>query len=259
MSEHSCNDSDHVVLLQKVDKMIIVAEESKYDIGFRKRLQAFRNLLVIHAAKHKDVGEAAQQIIKQHRKRILAWGVPITLMFGAPYFVLTKTDWLMQRPIICKEFPTKNKLHPGKLQVCVNGVTHPYRPSNGDAELDITFMRTHLERVQADVTFWIANEIANKSVDYSGEYNIQRIRTYNSRGILVSDRENETSSWIEPLVPDDMRMAVWKWVYENRDLFHVERKPLDETVQKFFSSLGALIATAGSASVTIYRFIKAGL
>ena len=155
--------------------MILVAEESEYDSGFRKRLQAFRNLLVIHAAKTKDLGEATKEIITNHRKRILAWGIPITLMFGAPYFILTKTDWLMQKPIICQEFPTKNKLHPGKLEVCVNGVTHAYRPSNGDAELDITFMRTHWERVQADVTFWIADEIANKTVDYSGEYNIQRI------------------------------------------------------------------------------------
>lgn len=259
MSEHSCNDSDHVVLLQKVDKMILAAEESEYDIGFRKRLQSFRNLLVIHAAKHKDVGEAAQQLIKRHRRRILAWGIPITLMFGTPYFLLTKTSWLLQRPIICKEFITKHKLHPGKLEVCINGVTHPYRPANGDVELDVTFMRTPFERVQADVTFWIADQIAHKQVDYSGEYNIQRIRTYNSRGILIDDRENEISSWIQPLVPPDMRMSMWKWVYDNRDLFLVERKPLEEKVQEFFSSLGALIATAGSAGITIYRFVKAGL
>ena len=120
-------------------------------------------------------------------------------------------------------------------------------------------MRTNYERIQADIDFWVADEIANKQVDYTGEYNITRIRTYNSRGIIVGDRESEVSSWIDPLVPEDMRIPMWKWIYENRDRFHVERKPLDETVQNFFNSLGALIATVGSAGITIYRFIKAGL
>lgn len=259
MSAEQCNDTDHVVLLQKLDRMILVAEESEYDIGFRKRLQAFRNLLVIHAAKTKDIGEAATDIIKNHRRRILAIGIPITFAIGIPYLVLTKTSWLIPKPIICQEFPTKSKLHPDKLQVCVNGVSHPYRAENGDVELDITFMRTHHERVQADVDFWVADEIANKTVDYTGEYNIQRIRTYNSKGILVDDRNTEVSSWIDPLVPEDMRVPVWKWVYENRELFHVERKPLEEKISSFFSSLGAAVAALSSAGITFYRFVKAGL
>jgi len=187
------------------------------------------------------------------------WGIPITMSIGIPYFILTKTSWLIPEPLLCQDFHTESKLHPGKLQVCVNGVSHPYRPENGDVELDLTFMRTHWERVQADVDFWVADEIANKKVNYTGEYNIQQVRTYNRKGILVDDRENEVSSWIDPLVPDDMRVSMWKWIYENRELFHVERKPLAEKVSSFFSSLGALFATLGSAGITIYRFIKAGL
>lgn len=259
MPAETCNDTDHVVLLQKLDRMILVAEESNYDSGFRKRLQAFRNLLVIHAAKTKDLGEAATAIIKNHRRRILAIGIPVTLAIGIPYFVLTRTSWLIPKPLICQVFPTQNRLYPGTLEVCVNGVSHPYRPENGDVELDVTFMKTYYERIQADIDFWVADEIANKQVDYTGEYNTQRIRTYNSRGILVDDRESEVSSWIDPLVPEDMRIPVWKWVYENRDLFHVEKKPLEEKVSGFFSSLGALVATLGSAGITIYRFVKAGL
>lgn len=259
MPAEQCNNTDHVILLQKLDKVILVAEESEYDLGFRRRLQAFRNLLVIHAAKTKDLGEAAQSLINGHRKRILAWGIPITLSIGIPYFALTKTSWLIPKPLACQEFPTKNKLHPGKLEICVNGVSHPYRPENGDVELDITFMKTHYERVQADIDFWVADEIADKQVDYTGEYNITRIRTYNKTGILVGDRESEISSWIDPLVPEDMRIPMWKWIYDNRELFHVERKPLEEKVSGFFSSLGALFATLGSAGITIYRFIKAGL
>ena len=259
MSAETCNNTDHVVLLQKLDKMILVAEESEYDQGFRRRLQAFRNLLVIHAAKTKDLGEAAQSLINNHRKRILAWGIPITLAIGIPYFVVTRTSWAIPKPLLCQVFPTTNRLHPGTLEVCINGVSHPYRPENGDVELDITFMKTPKERVQADIDFWVADMIANKSVDYAGEYNINRIRSYNSNGILVDDRQNEISSWIEPLVPADVRMPMWKWVRQNRDRFYVERKPLEEKLSGFFNSLGALVATAGSAGITIYRFIKAGL
>jgi hypothetical protein len=153
MPAEQCNNTDHVVLLQKLDNMILVAEESQYELGFRKRLQSFRNLLVIHAARTKDLGEAAQTIINSHRKRILAFGIPITLSIGIPYFALTKTSWLIPKPLICQVFPTQNKLHPGTLEVCVNGVSHPYRPENGDVELDVTFMKTHYERVQADIDF----------------------------------------------------------------------------------------------------------
>lgn len=259
MPPKTCNDTDHVVLLQKLDRMILVAEESNYEIGFRKRLQAFRNLLVIHAARTKDLGDAAKQLINNHRKRILAIGIPVTLAIGIPYFVVTRTSWMMPRPLLCETFPTSNKQHPGKLQVCVNGVSHPYRPENGDVELDITFMKTHWERVQADVTFWVADEIADKKLDYDGEYNIDRIRSYNMNGILVDDRQNQISSWIEPLVPPDVRMPMWKWIYENRDRFYVERKPLEEKLSNFFNSLGALVATLGSAGITIYRFVKAGI
>lgn len=259
MPNTGCNDSDHVVLLQKVDKMIIAAEQSELDAGFRRRLQSFRNLLVIHAAKTRDLGDAARDIINSHRKRILAIGIPVTLAIGIPYFIITRTSWMLPRPILCDTFITTNRQHPGKLQVCVNGVSHPYRPENGDVELDITFMKTHWERVQADITFWVADEIADKRVDYSGEYNIDRIRTYSSNGLLVGDRENQISSWIEPLVPVDVRMPMWNWIYENRDRFYVERKPLEEKLSKFFSSLGALVATLGSAGITIYRFIKAGV
>ena len=70
MPQETCNNTDHVVLLQKLDKMILVAEASEYDLGFRRRLQSFRNLLVIHAAKTKDLGEATKEIINNHRKTI---------------------------------------------------------------------------------------------------------------------------------------------------------------------------------------------
>jgi len=46
MFEPSCDDRDHVVLLQKVDKMILAAEGEEVDKGLRTRMYAIRNLLV---------------------------------------------------------------------------------------------------------------------------------------------------------------------------------------------------------------------
>ena len=113
MRPETCNNTDHVVLLQKLDRMILVAEESEYDTGFRKRLQAFRNLLVIHAAKTKNLGDAAaaaKEMVRNHKIKILIAGAAVLSSIVVPYFVITRTTWLMQKPIGCKEFPTTSYL-----------------------------------------------------------------------------------------------------------------------------------------------------
>ena len=260
MPPETCNNTDHVVLLQKLDKMILVAEESEYDQGFRKRLQAFRNLLVIHAAKTKNLGDAAaaaKEMVRNHKKKILIVGAAILSSIVVPYFVITRTTWLMQKPIGCKEFPTTSYLYPGKIEVCLNGVTRAYSIHNGDVELDLTFMKCENERVQADVVFWIADKIADKEVDYSGEYNIDRVRIY-ADGILVSDEKEKMSGWMHPLVPADVRMPLWEYVHSMRARFVRDRPPFEEVLHGFVDKAGAIFAALGSVGVTAYRFFRVG-
>lgn len=250
-------DKDHVVMLEKLDKMIIHAETEEVNAGLRRRMYALRNLLVIHAGKAQDIKDELTQIIAKNKKRILLIGTATVSAILVPYFIITKTTWLMQKPIGCKEFPTTSSLYPGKIEVCLNGVTRAYSLHNGDVELDLTFMKSPTERVQADVVFWIADKIADKEVDYSGEYNIDRVRVY-EKGILVDDHREKLSGWMHPLVPVDVRMPMWEYVHSMRGKFHRDRPPFEEVLHGFVDNMGAVVATIGSIGITLYRFIKEG-
>lgn len=258
MLNAACNDRDHVTILQKVDKMILAAEAAEVDKGLRTRMYALRNLIVVHADRGKDLSEEIQNTIKAHKKRILVGGLCATLAIAVPYFVISRTHWLKGRPLTCQVFPTKDRAFPGSIEVCINGVTRPYTPLNGDMELDLTYMKTPTMRQQVDATFWLADELGEKKVDYSGEYNIQRIRTFNSLGLLMADSTAAVSSWEQPLVPADVRLPLWEWVHRQRDALFYAKPPLAETVSNWISGFWPVLATIGSMAVTVYRFVKAG-
>lgn len=250
-------DHDHVVMLEKLDKMILHAETEEVDTGLRKRMYALRNLLVIHSGKAQDIKDELTQLITKNRKRILLIGTAVVSVIVVPYLAITRTTWLMAKPIGCKEFPTTSYLYPGKIEVCLNGVTRAYSIHNGDVELDLTFMRSPTERVQADVVFWVADKIGDKEVDYSGEYNIDRVRIYDN-GILVHDEREKMSGWMHPLVPVDVRMPMWEYVHSMRAKFHRDKPPFEEVMNGLFDRMGAVIAALGSVGVTAYRFFRVG-
>ena len=250
-------DRDHVVMLEKLDKIILHAESEEVDTGLRRRMYALRNLLVIHSGKAQDIKDELSQLIAKNRKRILLVGAAVVSAIVVPYFIITRTTWLMQRPIGCKEFSTTSSLYPGKIEVCLNGVTRAYSLHNGDVELDLTFMRSETERVQADIVFWIADKIGEKEVDYRGEYNIDRIRVY-EKGILVDDQREKLSGWMHPLVPVDVRMPLWEYVHSIRGRFTRDKPPFEEVLHGFVDNMGAIVATLGSIGVTAFRFFRAG-
>lgn len=257
MADQQSMDRDHVVLLDKIDKIILHAEGLEVETGLRKRMYALRNLMVIHSQKAQDIKDEIASTITKNKTRILIFGPVITGLIVVPYLLLTRTTLSLHYPIICKEFATTSFLYPGKIEVCINGITRSYSPLNGDVELDLTFMQSETERVQADVVFWIADEIAGKAVDYSGEYNIDRIRIYSDH-LLVSDDETKVSGWTKPLVPSDVRMPLWHWVYHCRNRFTRDRPPIEEKLENLIRSLGPAIGAIGGIGVTIYRFLRAG-
>lgn len=258
MLNAACNDREHVVILQKVDRMILAAEAAGVEKGLRTRMHALRNLIVIHAENGKSLADEIQDTVTKHKKRILIGGLCATLAIAVPYFVIARTHWLKGRPLACQVFPTADRNFPGTIEVCINGVTRPYTPRNGDMELDLTYMKSHGLCQQVDVTFWVADRLGGRKVDYAGEYNIQRIRTYNKAGLLVKDHVAELSSWEEPLVPADVRMPMWKWVRNQRDQLFLARPPLGETISNWVAGFWPMLASLGSIGVTAYRFIKAG-
>ncbi|MGA1710378.1 MAG: hypothetical protein ACO4CS_03835 [bacterium] len=249
-------DVDHVILLRKADRLVIAAKKENVPISITRRIYALRNLLVHHAASTHTFTDNLNDFVKSNKKKILLIGGLAVAAILGPYLVLTRTTLLLQKPIYCKNFTTTSKLYPNEIELCINGVTKAYSKINGDVELDMTFMQSPIERVQADVVFWIADMIEDKEVDYIGEYNIDRIRVYENN-ILVSDEKTKVSGWSRPIVPVDVRIPMWKWVYSLRPYLNRDRPPLEELVQNVVTESGAAIATIGSIAITIYRFFRA--
>jgi hypothetical protein len=250
-------DTDHVVILQKIDKIILAAEEKEYELGFRRRLYALRNLVVCHAGKAQDIKDEIENIIHKNKNKILIVGIALTSSIFIPYFVLTRTTWLMPKPITCKEFPTNSRNYPGRIQVCINGVTKAYSVQSGDVELDLTFLQAPRQRVQVDAVFWIADQLGDKNVDYKGEYNIERIRIYNN-SLLVEDKEEKISAWLNPVVPVDVQLPLWEYVCSLKHTYNFDRMPVEEKLSNYLKKIGPLLAGIGSIVLTVYRFIRAG-
>jgi len=249
-------DKDHIVLLEKLDRMIIIAEGSDIDESLRRRMYAIRSLLVVHANRSNDLKEEVTEIVSTNKTKILIVGALFTALIGVPYILVSRTTIGIPKAIMCKEFDTTSFMYPGKIQVCINGITKAYSPENGDAEIDLTFMQSPTERIQADVVFWLADEISGKKVDYTDEYNTERIRIYD-KGWLVSDKSEKFSGWSKPLVPADVRSDLWKWVHHCRNRLIRDRPPIEEVVQDMVARLGGTIATIGSIIITAYRFFRA--
>ena len=251
-------DKDHIVLLEKIDKLILASEAEEVGASLKRRMKAIRGLLVIHASKTTDIKDQIAKSVETNRKKFVILGIALPFAIFIPYFLVTRTSLLSHHPIECKVFETKDHLYPGEIEICINGITHAYSPQNGDVELDITFLRSPTERLQVDAVFWIADQIAGRPVDYVGEYNIDRVRVYD-KGLLVKDDKEKVSGWLKPLVPRDVQIPLWHWIHHCRDKFYRHKKPFEESLEKLMTDLGAVIATAGSVGITAYRFIRARL
>ncbi len=187
----------------------------------------------------------------------LAIGGSITLGIGAFYVIKDKTSLLLPKPLTCQTFPTKDPRFPGgDVKVCINGVSQRFSYVNGDVELDLTFQRGKHETVQADVMVWVADQINGRPVDYTGEMNFARVRLYDN-SILAVDINQKFSTWFNPVVPSDVRVPLWKWIYSQRETFDRNRLPFDEKFHELLKASINMLSVAVSAGVTVWRFIKA--
>lgn len=187
---------------------------------------------------------------------ILAIGGSITFGIGAFYVIKDRTNFWAAKPLACQTFPTTDPRFDKKVEVCINGVSNPYAYMNGDVELDMTFQRGNHEVVQADVTFWVANQIAGKNVDYTGEMNFTRVRVYED-GILATDIRLKFSGWVNPVVPEDVRVPLWKWVNSKAQQFDRTKLPLDEKFHALVGSFIHMASMATTAGLTVWRVLKA--
>lgn len=257
MSDHSTLAGDGAIILAEVESLARSVERGDPTEEVQIKLSDLRSTLVSYLSK-KGTVDVIKETVTQNRKRVLIVGFLVTAAISLPYLIITKTNWLSPDSLYCTSFMTKDPAYAGKqVEVCLNGVTHEFNPQNGDAELDLFFVDSIGEKTQVDVTFWIADVLGSKEVDYTGEYNINRIRKYNRRGILIGDQKKSVSSWEEPLVPSDVREKMWQFVKDRRDNLNIKRVPLEEKLSNVVNNgLGTLLATIASIGVTAYKFFK---
>jgi hypothetical protein len=187
----------------------------------------------------------------------LAIGGSITLGIGAFYVIKDKTSLLLPKPLTCQTFPTKDPRFPsGDVKVCINGITQRFNFLNGDVDLDLMFQRGKHETVQADVSVWVADNINGRPVNYTGEMNFSRVRLYDG-GILAVDIQQKFSGWFNPVVPPDVRVPLWKWIYGQRFTFDRTRLPLDEKFHEILKASISILSVAVSAGLTVWKVVKA--
>lgn len=254
------NNRQHIKIMSLIEHVQRASERRGIDPFLEKQLDKLERVHLEHAQDTADLDDGVMGDVKKvvfHNKiKVFIIGSIVVSSIFIPYFLITRTTAFMQKPLLCQVFPTKDYRHPGQLEVCINGVTKAFSPQNGDVELDLTFQQSATSRVQADVTFWISDRLGYKDVDYTGEYNTSRIRIYD-KGFLVSDNKDKVSSWINPIVPVDVRLPLWSWVKKNEMRYNWDRPPLEERLSNRVDESGAMIATIGSILLFLYRFLRA--
>jgi hypothetical protein len=195
-------------------------------------------------------------MLKKSQIATLAVGGSITVAIGVFYVVKDKTSFWLAKPLHCQVFQTADLRHPGQMEVCINGISHPYSAENGDVELDLTFMAAANERVQADATVWVADAIAGKSVDYTGEINYGRVRTY-EHGLLVHEKSEKFSAWVNPVVPKDVHVPMWKWIHDLSSTFDRDKLSFDERFHAVLANFIHFFSVAAGALTTAYKMFRA--
>jgi hypothetical protein len=257
MLDRSITDSDSVLIVSEFESLGRAVKRGEPSEEVQARLSKLEDTVVQYLNKKGAVDVIKEKVVR-NKTRVLIIGTLVTAAIATPYILVTKTNWIAPDSLYCSSFMTKDPTYSGKeVEVCLNGVTNEFNPLNGDAELDIFYVDSMGEKTQVDVTFWIADTLGDKHVDYTGEYNINRIRKYNRRGILIGDQKKSVSSWEEPLVPKDVREKLWKFVKERRDNLNIKRLPFDEKLSEMANNgLGTLLATLASIGATAYKFFK---
>ena len=194
--------------------------------------------------------------MRLNRSQVIALvvGGSIIAAIGTFYTVKTQTSWLQGRPLHCKTFTTKDATYPGSVEVCVVSVTEPFAPQNGDVELQLTYMPSPNERVIADTTAWIADDVEGQG-DYKGEINYGRVRMF-GHNLLVLDKKEKFSAWYDPLVPADVHIPMWEWLKDLTPAFDRPKLSFEDKFRNWMDHFLEVGTMAGTAIVTAWKVVK---
>jgi hypothetical protein len=136
----------------------------------------------------------------------------------------------------------------------VVSVTEPFAPQNGDVELQLTYMPSPNERVLADTTAWVADDVEGQG-DYKGEINYSRVRIF-EHNLLVLDKKGKFSAWYDPLVPEDVHIPMWKWLQSLTPAFDRPKLSFEDKFRNWMDRFLEVGTMAGTAIATAWKVVK---
>jgi hypothetical protein len=248
------NNKDHIKLLAMIEHVQRAAERIGLDPFLAAQIKRLDKAFLEHSKETVDLDEnPVVEALEKNKKKTLIYGAITLSAILLPYILVTKTNILHPKPTQCWDFiSTREKK---QTKVCLLAVDHPYNPGNGDVSVVLSLNKDKGKEVIVNSVFWIADEIGNRKVDYSGEFNITRTRIYHN-GMLIQDDPTEWSSWVKPMIPDDLVMPLWSAIDKEERNLNYSKPLLEDQVLKIVQDIGALAAALGSIGYTLWKFFQ---
>lgn len=166
----------------------------------------------LSSSMHKSLPEKAGYAhYKQYLYLIIATGLIIVINL-----VSTKINQFSPNNISCKAYRLNTKteasfkpkfLNYSDFEICLNEIIYPLDNWLGIVNVSITIFDNSGKSIDADAVFFI-KETSNFS-DSSGDIMYQKLRYYDSRGILVDENSDITSEHHENILTGNASQALW--------------------------------------------------
>jgi hypothetical protein len=252
----SKNNRDHIKLLAMIEHVQRAAERVGMDPFLSTQIHRLNSAFLQHSKETVDLGEnPVVEALEKDRKKTLVLGGTVAFLILAPYLIVVRTNLLHPRPTMCWNLVSERE--DKKTKACLIAVDHPYNPGNGDVSVVLSLDKSRGKEVVINANFWIADEIGNKTVDYRGEFNISRTRVYQNN-FLVHDDHTEWSSWVKPMIPEDLVMPLWNSIKEKERELNYSKPLLEDRLMKIVQDVGAIAAALGSVGYTLWKFFLEG-
>jgi len=252
----TANNKDHIKQIVLIEHVQKAAERLGIDPFLHAHIKKLESALIQHAKETSELDEnPVVEALEKDKKKTLTFGGLAAAFILIPFILITKTNLLHPSPTECWDMKSAEEVE--RTRVCLIAVDHPYNPGNGDVSVVLSMNRGGGKEVLVNATFWIADEIGNRKVDYRGEFNISRTRIY-EHNILVRDDKTEWSSWVKPMIPADLVMPLWERIDDKERELNYSKPLMEDKIQEIVQDVGAIAAALGSIGYTLWKFFASG-
>lgn len=244
------NNRQHIKVLSMIEHVQKASERRGIDPFLKNQIEKLNDTFWQHAKETVDLEENEKlknitEKVKDNKIKTAIIGGLISIGFLIPAYLIKNTNTFMPVGIECKAFETQDIRYPGWLEICINGVKDPFTPNRQQVHLSY-YSNWKSQTTLSEAVF---------DLNDPGDYQTERVRIYED-GNLVKDDMMKVSSHINPVVPSDVKMPLWNWVNERKLFFVTNKLSLEEKINSFVALVSPFLFTAGSVSVTAFRFFK---